>query len=645
MFLCLQQHLLLEFTACVLKVEYMEWTSYHPLAVTGLETENKVNTTEEPTHEDIEPKDRREMTNDADHGLNERNAKEEAEEDDVSTDLPDWTRQGLSLRAQVRGQAMHGPFNRRPKLLSTKSFPPYSQPIGGLGQERESDPETESDYETGGSPAPDDSSQRGAGDALRLEEPAAFGSDAWTPATGRDGERRGAILRRDWGDGVESTEERDGGMTLDGWERRERWIGRRRPKGTGARGGGEGAQSRRDRERGGSDGGAKEQEQGDTHCILSEVEGEEGLICRRGRRTDKRTLQGVNGEVCQPHPILSKLLHFSSSDSSNSSFGLHSAHSEEVFSEGEDTQDYRQNTNRKGVSWKSLKTIMQWSLGRSSSPSWVQLAGHQGNFQLSDGGEVLKLFSPTEATCLELLMRDPLRPFVPQYHGLLTQGEERYTRLEDLLGGLARPVIMDVKMGVRTYQEDEMAKCHREPTLRSDMYHKMLKADPGAPSAEEHEQGAVTKWRYLRWRDTTTSTSTLGFRIEGIMMENGSVQRDFRKMLSLAQVTEVLLYFTKSRIDILTAYHCRLQALGDALDTSPFFSSHEVIGSSLLFVHDHSGKANVWMIDFGKTTPSPDRIRHDVQWAEGNREDGYLIGLASLTSSLHQAITLASQQQ
>ncbi|XP_030224878.1 uncharacterized protein LOC115552719, partial [Gadus morhua] len=211
-----EQHLLLEFTACVLKVEYMEWTSYHPLAVTGLETENKVNTTEEPTHEDIEPKDRREMTNDADHGLNERNAKEEAEEDDVSTDLPDWTRQGLSLRAQVRGQAMHGPFNRRPKLLSTKSFPPYSQPIGGLGQERESDPETESDYETGGSPAPDDSSQRGAGDALRLEEPAAFGSDAWTPATGRDGERRGAILRRDWGDGVESTEERDGGMTLDG---------------------------------------------------------------------------------------------------------------------------------------------------------------------------------------------------------------------------------------------------------------------------------------------------------------------------------------------------------------------------------------------------------------------------------------------
>ena len=27
-----------------------------------------------------------------------------------------------------------------------------------------------------------------------------------------------------------------------------------------------------------------------------------------------------------------------------------------------------------------------------------------------------------------------------------------------------------------------------------------------------------------------------------------------------------------------TAYHCRLQALGDALETSPFFSSHEVGG-------------------------------------------------------------------
>ena len=73
----------------------------------------------------------------------------------------------------------------------------------------------------------------------------------------------------------------------------------------------------------------------------------------------------------------------------------------------------------------------------------------------------------------------------------------------------------------------------------------------------------------------------------------------------------------------------------------------QVIGSSLLFVHDNSGKASIWMIDFGKTTPVPSghHLTHNVPWAEGNREDGYLIGLATLTSSLGQAITQACPEE
>ncbi|XP_076015635.1 inositol-trisphosphate 3-kinase C-like [Genypterus blacodes] len=266
------------------------------------------------------------------------------------------------------------------------------------------------------------------------------------------------------------------------------------------------------------------------------------------------------------------------------------------------------------------------------------------NFQLSEGGEVLKLYSEAEAMCLDCLMRDPLRPFVPQYHGLVTRGEHCYIRLEDLLRGLKKPVIMDCKMGVRTYQEEELIKAPAKATLRSDMYQKMVKLDPAALSAEEHAQGGVTKWRYLQWRDTTNSTSTLGFRIEGIMMEDGSIQRDFRNIMSLAQLTEALLFFTRSRRPILKAFHSRLLALHDALKNSPFFRTHEVIGSSLLFVHDHSSRASVWMIDFGKTRPVPDtsELQHDVPWAQGSREDGYLIGLASLIASLSQAISAAS---
>lgn len=65
----------------------------------------------------------------------------------------------------------------------------------------------------------------------------------------------------------------------------------------------------------------------------------------------------------------------------------------------------------------------------------------------------------------------------------------------------------------------------------------------------------------------------------------------------------------------------------------------QVIGSSLLFVHDKV-KASVWMIDFGKTVPLPEgfQIKHNVPWARGNHEDGYLTGLDNLTSLLEELL-------
>lgn len=65
-------------------------------------------------------------------------------------------------------------------------------------------------------------------------------------------------------------------------------------------------------------------------------------------------------------------------------------------------------------------------------------------------------------------------------------------------------------------------------------------------------------------------------------------------------------------------------------------SPSQVVGSSLLFVHDASGKARVWMIDFGKTVPlqDPQTLDHRTPWVEGNREDGYLSGLDNLIDIL-----------
>ncbi|XP_029790755.1 inositol-trisphosphate 3-kinase B [Suricata suricatta] len=294
---------------------------------------------------------------------------------------------------------------------------------------------------------------------------------------------------------------------------------------------------------------------------------------------------------------------------------------------------------RVSKSWRKIKNMVHWSpfvMSFKKKYPWIQLAGHAGSFKAAANGRILKKHCESEQRCLDRLMADVLRPFVPAYHGDVVKDGERYNQMDDLLAAFDSPCVMDCKMGVRTYLEEELIKARKKPSLRKDMYQKMIEVDPDAPTEEEKAQRAVTKPRYMQWRETISSTATLGFRIEGIKKEDGSVNRDFKKTKTKEQVTEAFREFTKGNRNILIAYRDRLKDIRATLEVSPFFRCHEVIGSSLLFIHDQKEQAKVWMIDFGKTTPLPEgqTLQHDVPWQEGNREDGYLSGLNNLIDIL-----------
>ncbi|KTG40728.1 hypothetical protein cypCar_00011187 [Cyprinus carpio] len=282
--------------------------------------------------------------------------------------------------------------------------------------------------------------------------------------------------------------------------------------------------------------------------------------------------------------------------------------------------------------WKKSKNMVNWSplpvTVKKRSP-WVQVVGHAGNFQTGSDGRLLKKYCECEQQCFLQLMSDSLRPFVPGYYGVTQCEEQDYNLMDDLLADFDSPCIMDCKMGSRTYLEEELRKACECPQPRKDMYEKMIAVDPDAPTEEEQAQQAVLKTRYMQWRETLSSTAMLGFRIEGIKKSDGTCNTNFKRTKYKDEVIQALEDFVDNNMLILRIYQQRLKELRAVLEKSDFFKAHEVVGSSLLFIHDLTGKAGIWMIDFGKTVPMPPPLTldHRSPWVEGNREDGYLWGL------------------
>ena len=175
----------------------------------------------------------------------------------------------------------------------------------------------------------------------------------------------------------------------------------------------------------------------------------------------------------------------------------------------------------------------------------VQAGGHGDSFHLPEDRPdcVLKPCCAVEQLALQELMDTPeLRPYVPRYHGIqqrsskeaVTEGAEGsanegiaaeeasagaegttatggvaaegartaaegvnddFLIIQNLLHGMVDPVVMDIKMGTRTF---ELAEAQSE-ARRADLLQKMLATDPAEPTAEEREAGGITKLRWGGW--------------------------------------------------------------------------------------------------------------------------------------------------
>ncbi|KAG8225951.1 hypothetical protein J437_LFUL005989 [Ladona fulva] len=244
---------------------------------------------------------------------------------------------------------------------------------------------------------------------------------------------------------------------------------------------------------------------------------------------------------------------------------------------------------------------------------------------------------------------EPARDVLPRYFREVTYKGENFLELQDLLYGFVDPYVMDIKIGTRTFLEREATADLSSPP-RHDLYLKMLKIDPKAPTEEENRTRTVTKLRYMQFREEQSSSSSLGFRIEAIKLRGHEVIGDLKKVKSREDVSATLgTFFRPGGVKVRNKLLHRLREIRSKFERSPFFRTHEVVGSSILIIYDDcsisgndvgGGSCHVgaWLIDFAKTRPLPEDtvIDHRSPWIYGNHEEGFLFGMDALIKMMEE---------
>lgn len=270
-------------------------------------------------------------------------------------------------------------------------------------------------------------------------------------------------------------------------------------------------------------------------------------------------------------------------------------------------------------------------LMKNNTDNWIQLAGHPEIFAPASSVTVWKRRLAKDSNEYETYLRlqnDKMHSLVPQFYQQIEYNGQYFIEIENLLKHFHDPNIMDIKLGTRTFLESEV----KNQTLRTDLYNKMILIDPNAPNTEERKQKALTKLRYMQFREQQSSSAQLGFRIDAIRMSGEFPNSNLQKIQNKDQIYSVLKSFLNSHKEVSHALCQRLKEMCKLFESSIFFKTHEFIGSSLLIIYDEFGQSGIWLIDFSKTFAVPDHIQinHRSKWQLGNYEDGFLTGMDNL---------------
>ncbi|CAD6999196.1 unnamed protein product [Ceratitis capitata] len=267
-------------------------------------------------------------------------------------------------------------------------------------------------------------------------------------------------------------------------------------------------------------------------------------------------------------------------------------------------------------------------------PGWMQLSGHPESILPTTAGIVRKRvanLTDNEVLAYKMLTQEPqTAKIVPQFYGAQEVNGDYFIELQDLLTGFKDPCVMDIKMGCRTFLESEVTN----KTLRSDLYKKMVAVDPLAPTPEEEEAQAITKLRYMLFRESMSSSQSKGFRIEALRLRGRPPVKDLKTVRNSDQITQTIEQFLGAKRSVTKELIKRLKQMRMIMEKSTFFQRHEIVGSSIFIVYDDD-KVGAWLIDFAKSRPLPAgvNVNHRATWIPGNCEEGLLKGMDELINA------------